>query len=150
MGRCWWKSSFYWRKIGRTWTNFNGTNFNFKWCCDDDASSSSISFSKSLIAQHPFCKMIFIKLFIFWDRRINVILVLKTFPRCAHGLYHLMEKWGERFGEKWWFSVRKLSVVCHFVSRCARGLYHLIEKWGDWAKIGDFQWRQLSLICHFI
>ena len=21
-GRCWWKSSFYWKKIGRTWTNF--------------------------------------------------------------------------------------------------------------------------------
>ena len=43
------------------------------WCCDDDASLSSISFLKSLIAQQPFCKMILIKLFIFWDRRINVI-----------------------------------------------------------------------------
>ena len=43
------------------------------WCCDDDASLSSISFLKSLIAQQPFCKMILIKRFIFWDRRINVI-----------------------------------------------------------------------------
>ena len=33
-------------------------------CCDDDdASLSSVSFLKSLIAQHPFCKMILIKLF---------------------------------------------------------------------------------------
>ena len=44
------------------------------WCCDDDASLSSISFLKSLIAQQPFCKMILTKLFFFWDRRINVIL----------------------------------------------------------------------------
>ena len=146
-GRCWWKSSFYWKKIGRTWTNFQyiskfsamrtaggrcvrkwrfskeETAFAgsklfsgafilysvrneqlgamrqkmaiFKernsvcrvhiflmimmmmiscWCCDDDASLSSISFLKSLIAQQPFCKMILTKLFFFWDRRINVIL----------------------------------------------------------------------------
>ena len=42
------------------------------WCCDDDASLSSIAFLKSLIAQQPFCKMILTKLFFCWDRRINV------------------------------------------------------------------------------
>ena len=134
-GRCWWKSSFYWKTIGRTWTNFQYiSNFSamrtaggrcvrkwrfskketafagskcfsgafilysvrneqlgamrqkmaiFKvrnsvcrvhiflmimmmiscWCCDDDASLSSISFLNSLIAQQPFCKMILTKLF---------------------------------------------------------------------------------------
>ena len=60
---------------GRTWTTFNilQKSYVLWWCCDDDASLSSISLLKSLIAQHPFCKIILIKLLIFWDRRINVI-----------------------------------------------------------------------------
>ena len=42
--------------------------------------------------------------------------ILKTFPRCARGLYHLIENGGGRFGEKCRFSNKKTEF----------GLYRLI------------------------
>ena len=49
------------------------------------------------------------------QRKMDII--LKKFPRCARGLYHLIEKWGGRFGENWRFSNEKLSVFSRFISK---------------------------------
>ena len=71
----------------------------------------------------------------------KIISNLKTFPRCARGLYHMMEKWGGRFGEK-----------CRFSKKCIirssiRVIFELFEGFSVSYFIKQFVWVKLNNNC---
>ena len=73
--------------------------------------------------------MIWRKLQIFSkDNLVWLAILYKHFQRCARGLYHLIEKWGDDLATSRDIDRGKSSLVGfykHF-PRCARSLYHLI------------------------
>ena len=76
----------------------------------------------------------------------------KNIPRCARGLYHLIENEGDDLAKFCLFQRRQLNLVGLYIFflRCARNLFHLMEKWGDdLPSICDFQKRHLNLIGAF-
>ena len=74
-----------------------------------------------------------------WENEVYI----EKFPRCARGLYHLMEKWGDDLVKNADFHIRKLSLVCYFFYLKISALR--ARPLSSHRNMGETIWRKLAM-----